>query len=367
MKKILVIDDAEFILETTATILKFEGYDIKTADNGRKGIELAFQELPDLILCDISMPEVDGYEVLTTIRANAQTATIPFIFLTAFTEKSEQRKGMEKGADDFIVKPYTREELVNAIDAQWNKHQLFAQQVKERVEEVGRNVTYALPHEFRTVLNEVIGTAKYLKSTAEQISSSEIEEFAGDIIFSSNRLLKITENFLTYVMLESLVADPVKIKQMRAMRTEEPVAMVVDIAYLKADQYKRVDDLFIDDMVDKISVEISTENFHKVFDELIDNAFKFSNQSKKVSIRTFIEDSHLCISITDEGRGMTKDQINGIAALAQFERAMHEQQGVGLGLVIAKKIVEIHGGEFLIESKEGEGTTITFSLFYNKI
>jgi len=367
MKKILVIDDAEFILETTATILKFEGYEIRTATDGDKGIQAALEDTPDLILCDISMPIVDGYEVLDRIRSNSATATTPFIFLTAFTEKSELRKGMEKGADDFIVKPFTREELVNAIDAQWNKHQLFEQQVKVKVDEVGRNVTYALPHEFRTVLNEVIGTAKYLKSTAEQITSSEIEEFADDIIFSSNRLLKITENFLAYVRIESLASDPEKVRQMRMLLTEEPVAMIEDIAYIKAEKFNRVDDLFIDEKVDKIAVEISTENFHKVVDELLDNAFKFSNQMCKIRIKTYSKDKQLFISISDQGRGMTKEQINGIAALAQFERTIYEQQGVGLGLVIAKRIVELHGGDFFIESSEGVGTTITFSLFFKNV
>ncbi len=367
MKKILVIDDAEFILETTATILKFEGYEVKTATDGEKGIQAALGDTPDLILCDISMPVVDGYEVLDKIRSTSSTSTIPFIFLTAFTEKSELRKGMEKGADDFIVKPYTREELVNAIDAQWIKHQLIEQHLKVKVDEVGRNVTYALPHEFRTVLNEVIGTAKYLKSTAEQITSSEIEEFANDIIFSANRLLRITENFLAFVKIESLATDPEKVKQLRMLCTEEPVAVIEDIAAVKAEKFKRIDDLLIEEKVNRISVEISTENFYKVVDELIDNAFKFSNQMSKVRIKTYTKGQHLFISISDEGRGMTKEQINGVAALAQFERTIYEQQGVGMGLVIAKRIVELHGGDFFIESSEGIGTTITFSLFYKNV
>ena len=104
MKTILVIDDAEFILESASTLLMFEGYKVFTASDGVEGVEIAMKEKPDLILCDISMPKLDGYGVLDQLRANPSTATIPFIFLTAFTEKSNMRTGMEKGADDFLIK-----------------------------------------------------------------------------------------------------------------------------------------------------------------------------------------------------------------------------------------------------------------------
>jgi CheY-like chemotaxis protein len=362
MKRILVIDDAEFILESTSTLLRFEGYEIFTAPDGEAGVIAAQKNKPDLILCDISMPRLDGYGVLDRIRGNPETSTTPFIFLTAFTEKSNMRLGMEKGADDFLVKPYTRDELIAAIDAQWNKHQLIEKQVQEKVEEVGRNVTYALPHEFRTVLNEVIGSAKYLQTSADDIEPTEIQELSSDIISSAYRLLKITENFLVYVRIESFASNPVKRKQLRTYLTEEPSAMIADIASLKAEKYNRVNDLVTESNVDQIAVEISTENFHKLVDELLDNAFRFSVAGSKVKVKIWLDNHQLFVSILDRGRGMTKDQINNIAALAQFERTIYEQQGVGMGLVIAKKIAEIHDGIFQITSAEGTGTEVVFSL-----
>ena len=117
-KKILLIDDSEFILESTSTLLMFEGYDVITANGGQEGIDLAKKELPDLIICDVSMPGLSGYDVVTAIRAEATTMTIPFIFLTAFTEKTKMREGMEKGADDYLTKPFTKKELIAAIDSQ---------------------------------------------------------------------------------------------------------------------------------------------------------------------------------------------------------------------------------------------------------
>ena len=123
-----------------------------------------------------------------------------------------------------VRKPAGRDELIAAIDAQWNKHSLIEKKVHEKVEEVGRNVTYALPHEFRSVLNEVIGSAKYLNNASEVVESDEIKELSDDIIFSANRLMKITENFLTYVRIESFVsrasAGLITLKFLMARATE---------------------------------------------------------------------------------------------------------------------------------------------------
>jgi two-component system, sensor histidine kinase and response regulator len=367
MKKILVIDDAEFILESTSTLLKFEGYDVITADDGLSGVESTLQNHPDLILCDISMPGLDGYGVLEQIRAKPETATTPFIFLTAFTEKSNMRAGMEKGADDFIVKPYTRDEIIAAIDAQWQKHKLIEKQMQEKVDEVGKNVTYALPHEFRTVLNEVMNSAKYMNSSSQTIEADEIQEISSDIIASSNRLMKITENFLIYVRIESFAGNPAKKKQLRTYLSEEPAAMVHDIASLIAQKYDRWDDFVAMRMIDQIAVEISSESYHKIIDELLDNAFRFSEVGKNVAVDSWVEGSNFYLMIADEGRGMNKEQITSITALAQFERHVYEQQGVGLGLVIAKKLVELHDGTFNIESTENVGTKVVLSLPCRKL
>ena len=273
------------------------------------------------------------------------------------------RAGMEKGADDYLVKPFTRDELIAAINAQWNKHKLIEERVQKKVDEVGRNVTYALPHEFRTALNEIIGSAKFL-SNIDEISKDEIKEIANDIIFSANRLLKITENFLIFVSIESFAMNPEKKRLLRTFITEEPFALVNDVANVIASKYKRFQDLDInyDENLDDIKLEISTENFNKLFEELLDNAFRFSESNSKVIVKFWVDNNEMFCQIQDFGRGMSAEQIKNIAALTQFDRTIYEQQGVGLGLIIAKKLVEIHDGRFEIHSKENEGTTILFSL-----
>lgn len=121
MKTILIIEDNTDIRESTAEILELAGFTVFQAENGKQGVDLAYQHKPDLILCDIMMPELDGYGVLYLLGKNAETASIPFIFLTAKAERVDFRKGMEMGADDYLTKPFDDIELLNAIESRLEK------------------------------------------------------------------------------------------------------------------------------------------------------------------------------------------------------------------------------------------------------
>jgi CRP/FNR family transcriptional regulator, cyclic AMP receptor protein len=125
MKKILLIEDNDDIRENTAEILELANYKVTTAPNGKKGVELALKHQPDLIICDIMMPELDGYGVLHAIHKNETIKNTPFIFLTAKTERNDLRKGMDLGADDYITKPFSGTELLNAIDGRLKKIELL--------------------------------------------------------------------------------------------------------------------------------------------------------------------------------------------------------------------------------------------------
>jgi DNA-binding response OmpR family regulator len=125
MRRILIIDDHTEIRENIAEILTLASFQTFTAENGKKGVELAIQHLPDLIICDIMMPELDGYGVLHLLKRNAATENIPFIFLSAKAERTDFRKGMEMGADDYITKPFDDIELLNAIEIRFKKQQVL--------------------------------------------------------------------------------------------------------------------------------------------------------------------------------------------------------------------------------------------------
>jgi len=129
--KILVIEDAKDVRETIKKILEFSGYQVLTASDGKIGCQLAISQLPDLIICDILMPELDGYGVLTALRQNDATATIPLIFLTAKVERSDLRQGMELGADDYITKPFKVEELLSAVAARFERQSAYQMQLQQ--------------------------------------------------------------------------------------------------------------------------------------------------------------------------------------------------------------------------------------------
>jgi DNA-binding response OmpR family regulator len=158
MKKILIIEDNLEVRENTAEIIELANYQVQTAENGKKGVELALKMLPDLIVCDIMMPVLDGYGVHHLLSKHKETAYIPFIFLTAKSEKSDFRKGMEMGADDYITKPFEGTDLLNAIEIRLNKNALIREQ-----------------YSGTEALNTLIASAK--ESPVFQLTSDEREVF----------------------------------------------------------------------------------------------------------------------------------------------------------------------------------------------
>lgn len=362
MLKILIIDDADYILEGTSALLKLEGFEIYTSLTGAEGLRIAEQNKPDLIICDISMPEMDGFQVLKHIRSNNSTRFIPFIFLTAFTDRSQIRTGMLLGADDYLFKPFSRDELLMSISAQLKKHLLIAEHYQKKAQELRAGIIKSLPHEFRTALNQISGLAYYLKSNSDKISTNEVDEIAGEIIQSTARLSKITENYLTLTTLDLISYDPEKRQSLRKYFTDEPCGFVVDMAEGIATSFNRQNDLEIISIVPNIKIEVAGENFHKIIYELIENAFKFSTPQSRVTISMYLDNSFLFFEICDKGRGMSEDQISKIGEYIQFERELYEQQGLGFGLTIASKLVLLHGGIFEIISNQDSGILIKFSL-----
>lgn len=134
MKKILLIEDSKEMRENTAEILELASYKVVTASNGKAGVDLAVKEVPDLIICDIMMPDLDGYGVLYLLGKNQITTSIPFIFLTAKAEKSDMRKGMSMGADDYLTKPFEEMELLNAVETRLRKSDVFKKEFAKTVE-----------------------------------------------------------------------------------------------------------------------------------------------------------------------------------------------------------------------------------------
>jgi CRP-like cAMP-binding protein len=163
MKRILLIEDNVDVRENTAEILTLANYHVITAQNGKEGVELAQQQNPDLIICDIMMPVLDGYGVLHMLSKNPETATIPFIFLTAKAERSELRKGMEMGADDYITKPFDDIELLNAIESRLKRKDVLRKDFAKNIEGLNDFLESAKTFDDLKKLSEEQEVIKYKK------------------------------------------------------------------------------------------------------------------------------------------------------------------------------------------------------------
>jgi len=360
MKKILVIDDEEWLREMIHLALKQKGFEVIESNNGADGIEKARSELPDLILCDINMEKVDGYLTLASLRNEAPTAAIPFILMTGLADNAGMRHGMELGADDYLAKPFTTDALYAAVEARLKKAQTVRDEAERKLAHLRDNISLMMPHEMRTPLNGILSNAEMLATSAATLKSGDITEMGQEILKSGQRLERLIENFLIYAQLELIAADPKNVNALRIGKTEQPVSVIKKIAGGQALQAVRLNDLKIE--AADISVPMSGEYFSKVVNELVQNAFKFSEAGTPVRVKLAEAFNGVELSVTDQGRGFSTEQIKRIGAYVQFDRKMQDQQGLGLGLVIAKRLAELHGGTLSIEGSKGSGTTVTVKL-----
>jgi signal transduction histidine kinase len=360
MAKILVIDDENTLRHTISTILRYAGYEVVDAADGRAGVRLASEHMPDLIVSDIVMPGLDGYGLLSTLRDNAETAAIPVIFVTALAERQAIRQGMELGADDYLVKPFAPVDLLNTVKTRLQRQAVLAEKHDTTLRILRKNIVYALPHEMRTPLHLILGFAQVLEMHHHKASSEDILQATGAIIKAGHRLEHLIENYLAYAQMELIATDPQETDALRNHFTDDPTHIISSAARTCADVYDRVGDLLLE--LQGTALRIAQESLAKLISEVVDNAFKFSKPGTPVHITSMCQDRQFVLHICDRGRGMSAEQIKNVGAYMQFERAFYEQQGLGLGLAIVRRLVELHGGQLEIESILNQGTHVHIRL-----
>lgn len=360
MQKILVIDDEEVFRQATACALQRRGFETHEAGNGAAGARLAHQLLPDLIICDINMGEMDGFTLLETLRHDPATAAIPFILMTGLGDASSMRRGMNLGADDYLPKPFTAPQLFSAVEARLRKREALRKNAEKQLTALRTNLALALPHEMITPLNGIFGLAQILSTDADSLGPEEVADFGRSILESAERLHRTVQNFLLYSQLEIQATDPASITRLRAAQTANVQTPLEARARHLAEKWKRTPDLQLE--LGDGSVAMAQDLFTKLIDEVLDNAFKFSAAGSAVRITSRVDPAGYEICVTDQGHGMEPKQIANIGAYAQFDRETHEQQGSGLGLAIVQRIIELHGGQFGVQSQPGTGTTVRLQI-----
>ncbi len=352
--RVLIIEDEEEIREEISDILRFEGQKTVACSTGEEGLKEALSSTPDIILCDILMPGMDGFEVLSQIKKNPSTAMVPFIFITAMAERPKLRKGMEMGADDYLVKPFSRDELLKAVGTRIQK----SKAQKKQLDQLREKIIYTIPHELRTPLNGILGFSRIMKEEADVLTHQDIVEMGSSIYQSASRLHEFIRKYLMFIDVE------MNKKNMEWTKITIDNGNMKELTHATAEKYGRAEDLHFS--LPALELEVVVEWFRFALTELIDNAFKFSDSGTKITVSAEKKNHKATISIHDEGRGFPPEYIHQINAFEQFDREIFEQQGIGLGLFLSKRIAAIHQGELKIQSTSGEGTMIHLSIPFQR-
>ena len=360
MASILVIEDNEAVREEIAACLRFEGHDVREAATGRAGLALVAEQVPDVIVSDLMMPELDGHGTLAALRANPETATVPFVFLTARAEKTEVRRGMEEGADDYLTKPFSLDELRGAVRAALSKRVRAADHTDRQLSALREQMSQNLPHELRTPLACIMGYAEMLADGADAIPPADVATMARQILDAGLRINRIAENALLYMQLELLHRGRGERTSLSTARPAAWDALVRRIASHQALVLGREHDLEL--RLDAAPVFIEESYLERLTAELIDNAFKFSPAGSRVVVSTTASAAGVELRVTDAGGGIRSEQIGALTERIDFKRFTQTQEGVGLGLPIAQRIASLWGGSLRIDSHFGVGTTVAVIL-----
>jgi signal transduction histidine kinase len=360
MSRILVVEDEAPVRANLVELLEAEGFEVLEAADGLAGVRVASEQVPDLVVCDVMMPGLDGHGVLAELRRHPATAAVPFIFLTARADRVDMRTGMNLGADDYLSKPFSRDELLSALETRLGRHAAVARAGEARLDDLRNNITRSVPHELLTPLNGILGFAGLLLEVHGPDLPLEAREMLAQINSSAVRLENLLQNFILFFTLEMAARQPGAPKAREARAASSVRSTVGPAASAVAQRLGRSGDLAVD--LDEGEVRLDDEYLEKVAGELVENALKFSPPGSGASVHGRAGGRGYLLSVTDRGRGMTAAQLAAIGPYIQFDRARYEQQGLGLGLAICRRIVESCGGTLEIESVPGEGTTVLVAL-----
>ncbi len=344
--KILLIEDDALIRQNVSELLEMNGHTVLPACDGIEGIRMA-KESPDLILCDIGLPGVDGYGVIDAVRSLPGGRDVPFIFLTARADRGDQRRGMALGADDYITKPFTERELLDAISARVGRLRPLRERIEQLMSHQTREISAKWSHELLTPLAGVLGGLELIEGEIETVSRGELKDLLGLIRQGAERQRKLSAKLIRYFELERLKAAP----PLDGSECHAGDAVAAGAAAADGAEPRKAD---LQVRCEPGSVCLPGRLLEEAVAELVENALRFSRPGQPVGVTGTRGDGSYRIEIADQGPGMSAAERQGVGAFAQFDRKNREQQGLGLGLAIAQATAAIAGGSLTLEAP-GEG------------
>ncbi len=404
---VLVVDDVPTNVMLVQAILKKEGYTLLTTDSGAKALRIAQERHPNLILLDIMMPEMDGYEVLQHLKNNPETNNIPVIIMSALSDMQSIVKGYQLGATEYVTKPFQREELVKRVA---HRYELFSiKRIKQELENTieSRDTLYSvIAHDLRSPLGslKMMNNAILMMVDKNQVSdevyemlqmmnkTSEDSVIAHDLR-SPLGSLKMMNNAILMMVDKNQVSDEVYEMLQMMNKTSEEIFQLLDNLLKwaknrlnKQNIYRQQVDInsivnstaeiFIP-MATQKGISIMLEGLDKelmgstdidmvktIVRNLISNAVKFSYEKGLITVSTKTDGDFVVVSVKDSGKGIKKeDRGKLLRSNTHFTSyGTNNEKGSGLGLMLCKDFVEQLGGKLWFDSEEGKGTTFYFSL-----
>lgn len=364
MTQILVIEDDRYLLQDIIELLKYTAFTVMGASDGSQGVDMALRHMPDLIVCDIMMPGLNGYEVLEQIRSHSATANIPFIFLTAKNDRASLRQGMELGADDYLTKPFTSAELLTTIFTRLKRRTQMIEEAEQRLAYVKQQLARMVTHELRTPLISINTVVDVISRQLNSLEPAELNELLSTIEAGSKRLSHRVEQlaFITQLETQMLTAEQIQQSGMNMSLWEMLIAstnLARRFAYMQQPNVG----IKMRDRDREALVLCNPPALKQAFAELIANALTFTPENTDVEVTQWKSDGRVWVSIADHGRGIPPDKLTAaLEAFQQIDREHHEQQGIGVGLTLAQRIIAAHGGTFDIRSVINKGTQVLVSL-----
>lgn len=362
---ILLVDDRPENLFSLEAMLTDDGRNFLTATSGQEALKIALKEELSLILMDVQMPEMDGFETAALLKSNERTQKTPIIFVTAINkEKKYVEQGLEEGAVDYLFKPLDTEVTRYKVS---NLLRLYQQQIELndknlRLELLNSEKNHLLgmaAHDLRNPLSVIFSLSNFIKDDYAHSLNPTVSKYIGVIYSCSNFMLELINNILDVSKIEE--GKPT----MNVTETDLIQLVSMNIEINKVISEKKHIEIAFNHSIDELKMNLDPGKMDQVMNNLISNAVKFSMGNTKVSVNVGIsEEKEVQISVTDQGQGIPEKEIEKLFKPFQKTsvRATAGESSTGLGLCIVKKIVEAHNGNIWVESKVGQGSTFHVNL-----
>jgi len=348
--QVLIVDDNENLRVVIAEILKSDGYGVITADNAEQAQTFLTNAPPDIIICDIMMPDTDGYQLYSQVKQNPKWASVPFIFLSALSEPAQIRTGKALGVDDYLTKPFDATELLAVIEGKLCSARVREKHIQTSLEISNRRVIHTLSHEFRTPLVSINTGTELLLEQQEDLDADSVRQLLESVYRGGQRLQRLVDDFMLLQQIDSGFAEVLRNrlkKPFSLLAIAETAISVFQETIFESDTGAEIRLVNIDEAND-IDYQIEVYDIHiiNVIQRLLSNARKFAGADKPINVEVGQDEDQVWFSVIDKGPGLPDGVVKeALILFRQIEREKYEQQGCGLGLTIANYFIELNSGK----------------------